>query len=265
MSAWDVMEEMLNRSPVSITLSRHEVRVVKEALSYMVREALENTSAWELFENWGTLNETFVTGLLPQEVELLKKLEQGVQSKSGNTGEIVQFTPNTWKKVIDKLNSQSDYYNMLLGGVTTVDDFTQKIEKRLELDMGKAAHQPTKPASVAKPPDLSGDPADPTNILTGPSKFAAEPGATPGQMGGGAPVPQTGAAGGTGGGSPFAKKTGPAAGAPPNPVSTPKPEDAAARRRRVAAQDAAMMGGEIDPKKLKTRPATRQLDPTKAK
>jgi len=236
MSTWDIIEEMLNRSPVSIKLERQEVRAVSEALNYIVREALDNTSAWELFENWGTLNETFVTGLTPQEVELLKHIEKGTQSKTGNTGEIVQFTPNTWKKVLDKMNSQSDYYNMLLGGVTTVEDFTKKIEKRLELDMGKAAQTPPKPASSM--PDLSGSPADPTNILTGPSKFGADPGATPAQMGGAAPT------GGTGGGSPFAKKTPPA---PPAAPAAPPEEDKTARRKRVAAQDAALMGGKTKP------------------
>ena len=236
MSTWDILEEMLNRSPVSIKLERAEVRAVSEALNYIVREALDNTSAWELFENWGTLNETFVTGLSPQEVEILKQIEKNTQSKSGNTGEVVQFTPNTWKKILDKINSQSDYYNMLLGGISTVEQLTQKIQKRLELDMGKAAQQPPKSAST--PPDLSGSPSDTTNILTGPSKFAADPGATPAQMGGGAPT------GGTGGGSPFAKKTPPAP--PAAPAASPE-EDKAARRKRVAAQDAAMMGGKTKP------------------
>lgn len=149
MSTWDIIEEALERVPVTVRLERREVFVVREALNLVVRNMVESRSAWEMLENWGALNEADVTsvmGLTPYEANLVKQFEQGVQAKRGNAGEVIQLPPKTWLAIIQKIEANSDYYDMLLHGMSSSKDLVQKIRNRLSLDMGK------KPASQRAAP-----------------------------------------------------------------------------------------------------------------
>jgi hypothetical protein len=159
MNTWALLENISQHVPTPVKLSLREARVVKEALAHVMRDILESHSAWDMLENWGALNESDVTsvlGLSPYEVEIIKGFERGVQSKRGNTGEVVQLTPKTWLKIIQKLEQNSDYYNTLLGGMSDVESLISKIRSRLSLDMGKKpASEPGAP--VEPPPGLGGN------------------------------------------------------------------------------------------------------------
>ena len=245
MSTWDVIEEVLNRVPVLIKLERRETIAVNEALVSIVRDMVESRSAWEVLENWGSLNETSVLGLNPHEVELIKHFERGAQSKTGNTGEVMQLTPKVWKAITDKLSQNSDYYEMLLNGTSSVPELIKKIESRLALDMG-AIPAGSKPPGIKVANRLAGDPSDPTPV----QRSGAE------QMGWDK-LQRTTEPEPTGAPTAPPKPKGAAAGAPPNPVSAPSPESPEARRRRVAAQDMASMGAkskkDIDAQMKKAR------------
>lgn len=273
MSTWDLVEKTLNESTlVPVNLSQREVFVVKEAMSVWVRRTLDEASAWDVLGQVKILMEqemeegffdmfkgkkepehsapsgenpeltTAVKGLDPREVQLIRHFKGNAKAKTGNTGEVVALSPKEWQRIKQEIEKQPDYYDKLLGNVVSAQGLAKKIEDKLALTMGKGPSKMVHP-DPKPPPELAGKPTDITPSVQGTEKHGSDPGVTAAQMGGASQL------GKTGGASPFAKKpTGSAAGAPPNPVSEPKPEDAAARRRRVAAQDAAMMGGKTEPK-----------------
>lgn len=218
MSAWDVIEEALASVQVSVKLGSVESFIVHEALAADLRAQLEFGSAWHAVE---VLAEDVmaVQGLSPQEVEMVKKAGgQPAQEKRGNSGHVVTMDPNSWMRVKQQLLSQPEYYQVLAGGVADVEQLASKIQQAVSLQMGsKPAAQGGKPAWA----DLGGAPSDPTPSVQGRDKFALPPGVGMGyDFGGGQGIiPQQS--------GPFANKAG---------------DDAAARRARVAAQDAAMMG-----------------------
>lgn len=242
MSTWDLIEQVIMAQPVALPLSRRELFVVKEAHASWVRRTLDESSAWDVLENIKILMEsdvdegffdmfkskdkpqppkqspemtTAVKGLDPREVQLIRHFKDNAKAKTGETGEIVALSPKEWMKIKQELEKQPEYYDKLLGNIVSADGLAKKIQNKLDLTMGKGG--PSKLLSPDPKPDpaLSGNPADPTDIQTGPAMYGNE-------------IP--------------AKKTGSAAGAPPNPVSPAGAESPEARKRRVAAQDMQSMG-----------------------
>lgn len=208
MSVWNLIEQRIFEQDVALKFGGREYYVVLEAHASLVRRIVENRSAWDLLEAL----QMPVKGLDPLEVNIIRHFDRNAQSKQGNTGEVMQLDPKTWLKIKQEIESQSDYYNALLGGVGDITQLVKKIENALSLQMGsKPAAQ--KKAPVQTPPELSGKPSDITAAATGADMYKQIPAA----------------AGGTGG-SPFSSKS-----------------NDAERRKRVAAQDAAMMGGNTKP------------------
>ena len=169
MSTWDLIEETLQRMPVSIKLERREAFVVKEALSLMIREMIESKSAWAVLENWGLMNEeeqpASVTGLTKQEAELIKQAT-GATSKSGNSGEVMQLTPKTWLDLAKKIDANEQYFDSLLAGVSTARQLSDKIRAKMRLYAGEnPASQP--PEKVKSPDDLNGNPGDAPDVVHG--------------------------------------------------------------------------------------------------
>ena len=261
MSTWDLIEKAVMAQPVAVPLSRREIYVVKEAHASWVKTTLDEASAWDVLENIKILMETnegfmdmfkgkpssepekiglnrphsettAVKGLTPREVQLVRNFKGNAKSKTGETGEIMALSPKEWLKIKQEIQKQPEYYDKLLGDVETSKNLVKKIEDKLALVMGQGPSKLLAP-DIKPPKDLHGNPGDPTDIQTGAAQYGNE-----------IPVkqPDIGALGQTGGGSPFAKRTGSAAGAPPNTLSGPAPESPEARRRRVAAQDMQSMG-----------------------
>jgi hypothetical protein len=240
MSAWDIIESLVMSQPISLPLGRRELYVVREAHAAWVRRTLDEVSVWDVLEKVQTLSEApggmtkAIKGLTPHEAQLIQHFDSNVRSKTGNSGEVIALPPKDWQRIRQEIDANPEYYDNLLGGVVSSQDLSKKIESQLSLAMGK------KPAAEPKPPtdvdpELSGDPEEMTPSIQGSDQYRMDE-----------PRPDLGQ---TGGDSPFASKAG-GHGAPPNPVSAPAPESPEARRRRVAAQDMALMGakgkGDVD-------------------
>jgi len=239
-STWELIEQAIMAQPVALPLSRRELYVVKEAHAAWVRRTLDEASAWDVLENIKILMEsdvdegffdmfkgkqqsppakqspemtTAVKGLDAREVNLIRQFKGNAKSKTGETGEIVALSPKEWMKIKQELEKQPEYYDKLLGNIVSADGLAKKIQSKLDLTMGKGG--PSKLVSPDPKPDpsLGGNPADPTDVQTGAAMYGND-------------VPLK----------------GPAAGAPPRPVTSAGPESPEARKRRVAAQDMQSMG-----------------------
>lgn len=201
MSVWDKIEEAVQGQPVEIRFTLRELRTVNEARDSWVDRVLEDASAWTvlrlMIEAQPELTKA-VKGLVPHEAQLIKHLSRGAQSKTGSTGEVMALAPKEWLRIKQEIDSQPDYYDRMLGGVSTASDISKKIGDQLRLAMGSVPASQPKPKTLPGP-EFSGKPADPTPIE------------------------------------------------PRSPFSSAGGDVDIDRRRRVAAQDAALMGGKTKP------------------
>lgn len=171
MSAWDLIEQVLSCQHVPVELARREHFAVLEALAAIVRQRLDEGSAWAILEagEQGTgAMQAAVKGLDPREVEVIKHhpAARNAKTKTGQTGEVMMLDPKSWQQVKQEIQGNKEYYDMLMGGVGTTDNLLQKITGTLELTMGKKpAHDPGKPTQP--PPELSGKPTDPVPFYSG--------------------------------------------------------------------------------------------------
>lgn len=213
MGTWDLLEQFLLEHPVEVTLTEAEQAVVAEALENWADARIDEASAWDtlaLFEADEPQLTKAVKGLSPQEVDLVRQFQGNAKSKTGNTGEVVALPPKTWLSIKKELESNPEKYDRALGNPVSIGGLVKKIGDSLGQVMGAhAAGQTSRLPSVAPriPPVQMPQPV---------------PGKS--QGGGGSAMGGPGGAGGSG--SPFGSR-----------------DDAAARRARVAAQDAEMMGG----------------------
>lgn len=258
MGAWDFIEEALDHQEVAVALSIDEQRLVAEALALVVRDYIEQNSVWPLLERLSEAKKP-VAGFTPDEAAALQRLPIGRKAvvKQGNKGAIISMEPEVWMHLLQRMAADPRYFKQQLRGLGSIDDFVKKV---------KAAVGPSG-ASINVPsmdPDLSGPPTKGADVygqktsgIDVASLYGAE-GQPDIDMVTGRPTddPMKRAKVGSGveppAGAPDVGQDEPfvaAAGFEPPPASpfASRSEDPAARRKRVAAQDAAMMGGKTKP------------------
>jgi hypothetical protein len=249
-SAWKELEEALQAQPVRVKLTQREAFVVQEALGNWANRVLDEASAWDVLENFRLLAEWWpfskkstekthpianmtgggqkaVKGLDPREVQLVRTFASNAKSKSGETGEIMALPPKEWQRIKQEIESQPDYYDQMLGNVISASGLVKKIEDQLRGEMGGAATAKKEPIDPG--PGMDGKPDDVTPAIHGSDQFNVDPTGVPA-------------------GSPAKKpprKRAPTPTAPP--AGAPSAGDPVSRRKRVAAQDAQMMGGKTKP------------------
>lgn len=204
MSVWNEVLQLLEQRVVPASVSPAEAELVREARTSVLRQQIdEGRSAWRVLSE--ATETAAVKGLTPHEAELVKqhRAAKGSSAKAGNTGMVMSLPPKSWLQIKQELESNPEYYQMLGGGVADPAALAQKIGSTLDLTMGK------KPASAALPP--------PQGLSHGLALGGKESQMTPAVHGA----------------EQFRMD---------DPTSSKQAEDPAARRKRVAAQDMAMMG-----------------------
>ena len=267
MSTWDKIEEVLEAQTVGVRLTEREAFVVQEALETWADKIIAEASAWDVLANFGLLSEWWpfsqkksaepsqtrsdmtgggekaVKGLDPREVEIVRTFASNAKSRTGNTGEIMALPPKEWQRIKQEIEASPDYYDKLLGNVISASGLVKKIEDQLRGVMGPAAAAKKEPIDPG--PGMDGSPEEMTPAIHGSAQFSTDdfgkPSAEPvSQAGGEEPFTPAPAAKPR---SARKKVTAPTA----PPAGAPSADDPVSRRKRVAAQDAEMMGGNTKP------------------
>jgi hypothetical protein len=165
-SAWELLEESL---PVSVGLTRAEIRVVQEALASIMKRQLSEGSIWPVLER--TLNEEIkpIKGLTPAELRVIQSTSPGrnINVKSGISGKVGVLPAASWSIIQKEIESNPDYYEWMLRGEGTIQDLIQKIA-------GSTGQAPAPTAPKASVPSII-----PNKVSAGPgTEYKGLPGKT---------------------------------------------------------------------------------------
>jgi hypothetical protein len=265
---WEqIISELEEQTLVSIKLSPREAIVVQEALHNWADGVIAEAPAWQVAQlmtefgwPWGKKSqvpklrsnmtgggEKAVKSLDPKEVEVVRSIVPNAKARQGDTGQIMALPPKEWERIKGEIEAKPDYYDKMLGNQVSASGLTKKIGDQLQLATGAI------PGGKLKEPEMQvqhgseqfgNQPA--SSIPAGPQHAQSEPATALDDFDVDFEEPAR---------EPEQGFT-PAASAKPKrshkkkvaPAGAPVEDPVKARRRRVAAQDAALMGGKTEPK-----------------
>ena len=278
MNIWEQLNETLQEQTlVNVKLTTTEAHVVQEALENWADGVIAEAPAWQVAHlmtefgwPWGKKSsgqqlrspmtgggEKAVKSLDPKEVEVVRSIIPNAKARQGDTGQIMALPPKEWERIKKEIEGKPDYYDKMLGNQISSSGLTKKIGDQLNLATGAV------PGGK-----LNGSPSDPTPAQHGAEQFGNQPansipaGQTHQQhepevalddfdvdFDEPAKEPETFTPAGPAKPKRSHKKKSAVAPAPAAPAmgDVEDPAARAARKKRVAAQDAAMMGGKTKP------------------